>query len=199
MPVRHAGDEGAIPSDLTTATRGRSSTGEPWSCKPVMRVRLPSVSTTRYTGCSSTAECWSHIPAAGVRLPPARRLKTRGRSSTGECWLGRPATRVRLPPVPRSSRPSFVSFSGPGYVWRRWLTVYEYLGEFDSRQGRYARNRCRRWRKLSSVPAARLILGCVIQWKDTSLAPMQWGFESPPVHPPPLRSWSNSEAHGCNP
>ena len=117
--------------DEPPATRGRSSTGEPWSCKPVMRVRLPSVSTIGApgvsrpggrlggdlapprgarrrapcnTGCSSTAECWSHIPAAGVRLPPARRLKTRGRSSTGECWLGRPATRVRLPPVPRSSR-----------------------------------------------------------------------------------------------
>ena len=29
--------------------------------------------------------------------------------------------------------------------------------------------------------------GCVIQWQDTSLAPMQWGFESPPVHRSPRR------------
>lgn len=27
---------------------------------------------------------------------------------------------------------------GPGYVWRRWLTVYEYLDGFDSRQGRHS-------------------------------------------------------------
>jgi hypothetical protein len=36
----------------------------------------------------------------------------------------------------RGSR-AMTRLSGPGYVWRRWLTVYEYLGGFDSLQGRH--------------------------------------------------------------
>ena len=97
---------------------------------------------------------------------------------------------------------------GPGYVWRRWLTVYEYLGEFDSRQGR---NACGPFDtgRVSDLGRRPPRLGCVIQWQESSLAPKQWGFESPPVHqvhqvPRHMavicsRSWSNSQAHGCNP
>lgn len=53
---------------------------------------------------------------------------------------------------------------GPGYVWRRWLTVYEYLGGFDSLQGRCFDS------------------GLVFQRQDAVLARRRWGFESPRVH-----------------
>lgn len=159
---------------------------ECWFDMPAMKVRfLP----TSRQGCSSTAECWSHIPAARVRLPPALPRLSRDRSSTGECWLGRPATRVRFPPVPRFIRRSSLGarlcvrrrhrgsramtrLSGPGYVWRRWLTVYEYLGGFDSLQGRHG----------SSARPRDTIFGLVFQRQDAVLARRRWGFESPRVH-----------------
>src|SRR5688572_16186506 len=88
--------------------------------------------------------------------------------------------RVRFPPVPPvASTTSFVSFSGPGYVWRRWLTVYEYLGEFDSRQGRLGlRHPMERYSARTGamgvrVPSSPLLrLALVVEQSGTRLQPV---------------------------
>ncbi len=145
-----------------TDTRDRSSTGECWLGRPATRVRLPPVprssrSVVRlWRACAPSPTSANGLASRGE----ARSRLGRDRGGLGDELPGTPQRRVRFPSVARL---------GPGYVWRRWLTVYEYLGGFDSLQGR-------------SVWFLGLVSGLVFQRQDAVLARRRWGFESPRVH-----------------